>query len=113
MGVLTLARSEGALTMRELGQVEAQLVWLSHIAHVAISEVEMRTLHAPIERDLSLREREVLRWTAAGKTAAEVGRILGISVRTVNFHIAGTLVKFNVGNKTQAVMTAGMLGMLY
>ena len=113
MGILSLARSEEALTARELGNVEAQLVWLSQAAHGAITNVEMRTLHAPTERDLTLREREMLRWTAAGKTAAEIGLILGISVRTVNFHIASTLVKFNVTNKIQAVMTASMLGMLY
>ena len=60
-----------------------------------------------------MREREMLRGTAAGKTAGEIGLILGISVRTVNFRIASTLVKFNVTNKIQAVMTASMLGMLY
>ena len=113
VGILSLARSEEALTARELGKVEAQLVWLSHVAHGAISHVEMRNLRAPTDRDLSPREREILRWTAAGKTAGEIGLILGISVRTVNFHIASTLVKFKVTNKTQAVITAAMLGMLY
>ena len=39
--------------------------------------------------------------------------ILGISEHTVNFHIASLLVKLNVANKTQAVITAVMLGMLY
>jgi LuxR family quorum-sensing system transcriptional regulator SolR len=113
VGILSLARSEDALTESELDKVEARLVWLSHAAHGAISNVEMRTLHAPTERDLSPREREILRWTAAGKTAAEIGLIVGISERTVNFHIASTLTKFNVANKTQAVVTAVMLGMLY
>ena len=83
VGILSLARSEQALTARELGEVEAQLVGQSHAAHGAISHVEMRQLHAPTDRDLSLREREMLRWTAAGKTAGEIGLILGISERTV------------------------------
>jgi LuxR family quorum-sensing system transcriptional regulator SolR len=113
VGILSLARSEEVLTARELGNVEAQLVWLSHTAHGAISHVEMRNLRAPTDPDLSLREREILRWTAAGKTAAEIGLILGIAERTVNFHIASTLGKFKVANKTQAVVTAVMLGMLY
>ena len=50
---------------------------------------------------------------SASKSADEVGRILGISVRAMNFHIAGALVKFNVANRTQAVTTAMTLGMLY
>ena len=56
---------------------------------------------------------EMLRWTAAGKNADGIGLILGISERTVNFLIASALVKLNVANKTQAVITAVMLGMLY
>lgn len=52
----------------------------------------------------------MLRWTAAGKNADGIGLILGISERTVNFLIASALVKLNVANKTQAVITAVMLG---
>ena len=36
---------------------------------------------------LSKREREVLLWCVQGKTSWEIGRILGITERTVNFHI--------------------------
>ena len=36
---------------------------------------------------LSDREREVLSWTAQGKTAGEIGSILSISARTIEWHI--------------------------
>ena len=60
-----------------------------------------------------MREREVMRWTAAGKTAYEVGRILGITTRTVNFHVASVLEKLNVPNKTQAAVKATVLDLMH
>ena len=63
-------------------------------------------------QDLTPREREVLRWTAAGKTSCEIGIILGISARTVNFHVTSILSKLNAVNKTQAVVKAVLLDLL-
>ena len=64
----------------------------------------------PVE--LSERERDVLRWTAAGKTSSETGLILGISARTVNYHMTSILLKLNAVNKTQAVVKAVTLDLL-
>jgi len=59
-----------------------------------------------------LREKEVLRWTAEGKTAYEIGQILQVSERTVNFHINNVVNKLGASNKTQAAVKAATLGML-
>ena len=67
---------------------------------------------AEIAPELTKREREVLCWTAAGKTSFEVGVILGISTRTINFHITAALTKLDATNKTQAVAKAIMLDLL-
>jgi LuxR family transcriptional regulator len=112
-GMLSLARSHDALSDSELWNCEAQLVWLSQAVHGLISNLEMKKFQLGLDQELSHREREVLRWTSAGKTAGEIGIILGISERTVNFHITSTLVKLNSVNKTQAVMIAAMLGLLF
>ncbi len=112
-GMLSLARSHQLITPGELADTEARLIWLSHVAHGLISTSEIKKLVREPEQELSLREQEVLRWTAAGKTAAEIGTILGISERTVTFHITGALVKLNVVNKTQAVAKALLLGLLH
>jgi DNA-binding NarL/FixJ family response regulator len=61
---------------------------------------------------LSERERAILRWTAGGKTSSETAAILGISARTVAYHIANIMFKLDAVNKTQAVAKAVMLDLL-
>jgi LuxR family quorum sensing-dependent transcriptional regulator len=55
---------------------------------------------------LSLREREVLVWVAKGKSAWEIGEILGIGSRTVETHITSVLAKLRAGNRPHAVALA-------
>jgi LuxR family transcriptional regulator len=61
---------------------------------------------------LTNREKEVLRWTAEGKTSAEIAQILGVTERTVNFHLCNSMQKLNVNNKISAAIRAVMLGIL-
>jgi len=55
---------------------------------------------------LTPREREVLTWTAAGKTAWEIGEILNIAKRTVDEHANAAIRKLNTANRTHAVALA-------
>ena len=55
---------------------------------------------------LSEREREVLRWVAAGKTDRDVAEILEISHRTVHKHLQRIYAKLGVETRTAAVMRA-------
>lgn len=55
---------------------------------------------------ITAREREVLTWTAAGKSAWEIGEILKISKRTVDEHIQSTFRKLGAVNRVQAVAIA-------
>ncbi|MGZ3410739.1 MAG: helix-turn-helix domain-containing protein [Xanthobacteraceae bacterium] len=55
---------------------------------------------------LTLREREVLQWTARGKTAWEIGEILHISEGVVRNYIARAMSKLNAVSKAQAVARA-------
>jgi DNA-binding CsgD family transcriptional regulator len=62
---------------------------------------------APAEaRSLTPRELEVLTWAAQGKSAWEIGVILGITKRTVDEHIHTATRKLGAANRTQAVAIA-------
>ncbi|AGK59121.1 transcriptional activator protein [Hyphomicrobium denitrificans 1NES1] len=55
---------------------------------------------------VSARELDCLRWVAAGKSAWEASIILGISERTVRFHLNSAREKLNCITTTQAVAKA-------
>jgi len=61
---------------------------------------------------LTPRELESLRWTMEGKTAWEVGNILGISERTAVLHVNNATHKLGCVNKHQAVLKALRLGFI-
>ena len=62
--------------------------------------------------NLTPREVESLRWTMEGKTAWEVGNILGISERTAVLHVNNAMHKLGCINKHQAVLKALRLGLI-
>ncbi len=61
---------------------------------------------------LTKREREVLEWMKEGKTNWEIGRILGISERTVRFHVGNILMKLQALSRAHAVALALEQGMI-
>lgn len=66
----------------------------------------------PVPPALSQRELEVLRWTAEGKTAWEIGAILTIAERTVRTHQDHIKAKYGVMTVIQAVVKATLDGTL-
>lgn len=60
---------------------------------------------APV-RTLTKRELEVIRWTAQGKTSAEIGQILSLSDHTVNAYMNNAIKKLDCVNRTQLVAKA-------
>jgi len=83
---------------------------------VHAQDAAQRTLlPAPVHKDapsLTPRELEALRWTMEGKTAWEVGGILGISERTAVLHVNNATHKLQCVNKHQAVLKALRLGLI-
>jgi DNA-binding response OmpR family regulator len=62
----------------------------------------------PNNVDLGERELEALTWAARGKTFAEIGQILGVSRRTIEFHLDNARRKLGVPTRTQALIKAAM-----
>lgn len=57
-------------------------------------------------QNLSPRELTVLIWMTHGKTNREIGAMLGVSERTVRFHIGNIFAKLDVTSRSQAVAIA-------
>jgi DNA-binding NarL/FixJ family response regulator len=62
--------------------------------------------------DLNDREVETLTWVARGKTSAEIAKILGLSKRTIDFHIDNARGKLGAATRTEAVMKAADGGLI-
>jgi DNA-binding response OmpR family regulator len=55
---------------------------------------------------LNDREVEILTWVARGKTSAEIAQIIGLTKRTVDFHIDNARGKLGAATRTEAVIKA-------
>ncbi|MDH0303096.1 MULTISPECIES: autoinducer binding domain-containing protein [unclassified Pseudomonas] len=107
---LSVSRPRHAVDRHELYEKGAQVMWLCNTLHAVLSEYHLAKI-SPLPQ-LSERELEVLKWSAAGKTAADVATILSLSTSTVNFHIRSVITKTNAANKAGAIAIAAMRGLL-
>ncbi len=65
-----------------------------------------------IQTPLTGRELQCLAWVSRGKTSWETATILGLSERTVNFHLCNASRKLNVYGRQACVARAIHLGLL-
>jgi DNA-binding CsgD family transcriptional regulator len=96
----------------ELTRVVAHLQLFAVHAQDAAFRILVSPENRPETPSLTPRELEVLRWTMEGKTAWEVGAILGISERTAVMHLSNAARKLDCTTKHQAVVKALRLGLI-
>jgi DNA-binding response OmpR family regulator len=65
-----------------------------------------RTGLSPKLVELNDREVEVLTWVARGKTSVEIAQIVGLTKRTIDFHIDNARAKLGAATRTEAVIKA-------
>ena len=65
------------------------------------------------DSDLSAREQEVLRHLVGGMANKEIANLLGITEATVKCHVSTILMRLNVSDRTQAVVTALQRGLVH
>jgi LuxR family quorum sensing-dependent transcriptional regulator len=80
----------------------AELHLISMYAYARAQQLRRRPGGNPVP--LSPREREALRWAAAGKTDWEIGEILGISESAAHKHVENAKRKYNVPTRVQAIV---------
>ncbi|WP_280325553.1 helix-turn-helix transcriptional regulator [Pseudomonas sp. BN102] len=65
-----------------------------------------------LHEELSLREIEILKWIADGKNGEIIAQLLGITERTVTYHVVNIIQKMDVTNRTAAAVKAVLLGII-
>jgi DNA-binding CsgD family transcriptional regulator len=89
------------------------LEYLGHHLHQALMKTTAYPTHSyDYGNALSPRELSVLNWIKNGKTNWEISRILGVSERTVRFHVENIFAKLDVSSRTHAVALAVENGLL-
>jgi len=96
----------------EVTRMVADLQLFAVHAQDAASRILTPASSSPGRPSLTPRELETLRWTMEGKTAWEVGNLLGISERTAALHVNNATHKLGCVNKHQAVLKALRLGLI-
>jgi DNA-binding CsgD family transcriptional regulator len=83
---------------------------LTYQYRLRLSELNREEPHPTI--DLTSKEIECLRWCREGKTNWEIGEILRISEKTVEFHVSNTIRKLGVNNRISAVVKGIQRGLI-
>lgn len=98
--------SNASAHLRQLGELQL----LATFIHEAQMRLSSRSANAQVH--LTARELDCLRWAAEGKTSWEIGEQLGISERTVIFHLSNGARKLGVIGRRQAIARAMSLQLI-
>ncbi|WOH52627.1 LuxR family transcriptional regulator [Bradyrhizobium sp. sBnM-33] len=103
-----------SLSLRAKHQVPSQR--LTHVYMLSVQywlkycELADQREHEVVS--LTSQELECLRWCKEGKTNWEIGEILNISEKTVEFHLSNGMRKLGAGNRITAVIIAIRRGLI-
>jgi len=113
LGILTFAGKSIPTQSPQAGaRNETFFLWLAQTAHKTLREALISVNDEAIKDVLTLREKDILRWCSEGKTSEETALLMGLSERTVNFHIGNSIKKLSVANKTAATAKAVYLQLI-
>jgi DNA-binding CsgD family transcriptional regulator len=80
--------------------------------NLTVSSRRPITLELPEIQRITDRQLECLTWVQAGKSASDIGGILGLSSRTVEKHLIKLCGHLGVKTRVQAVVRARELGLI-
>ena len=106
-------RIDDAERTRLLG-IQGNVLLLAHYMHALLTtNIIGKGLPAPsLGVSLSPRERECLQLTAKGLSSSQIGAMLGIGQRTVDFHVGNLLSKLGAINRHEAIARAVAKGLI-
>ncbi|WP_200684548.1 helix-turn-helix transcriptional regulator [Paracoccus caeni] len=114
-------RSHGAIMLNPFADAtseEAEFRWLRSHHEIGVLSWVMHMRMATILRRrsnnlLTNRQREVLEWSSAGKTVAEIATILGVTPATIEKHLRLARDALDAGNTAQAILKAHLTHQLF
>ncbi|WP_142847135.1 LuxR family transcriptional regulator [Telmatospirillum sp. J64-1] len=107
MGIGLASSLGNTAPMRHLNKLNV-LATQFHTTYQALVSPPLK----PMAISLTNREREVLEWCAAGKSNSIIGDILGVSEKTIEFHLANIFTKLQVSTRVAAVVKALHFGLI-
>jgi LuxR family quorum sensing-dependent transcriptional regulator len=105
-GLASITSDKDVLTRPTRAALQLSSIYV----HNKLLALRRRMEHDRVQ--LTPREIECLRWAACGKSDWDIGEILGISERTVNFHLENVKRKYGVATRVQVVVAAIRQGTL-
>lgn len=106
-GIFSLSRDKLIdLQGHDLAALIGRGQMFASMLHHAVSRIDLPKLLPECGASLTAREKECLKWAAEGKTAWEIGQIVGITERTTVFHLNNVVQKLGASNKVQAIVRA-------
>jgi DNA-binding CsgD family transcriptional regulator len=81
-------------------------------AYYAVEARRIGIAAPPPAHQLSRRQRECLAWVRQGKSSSMIAEILGLSVQTVDEHLAQACRKLGVRTRTQAAVEASLANLI-
>ncbi len=105
--LVLIAKTHDRLTA-PMRQAAEQLFDVVQSAYRCLGRAHPIIRQGAIDPSLSRRELECLQWLAAGKTLSEAACILGISERTLRFHVNNARDRLGVATTMQAVVAAAL-----
>lgn len=113
LGILSFATGiDDAEARAATRQLSPYVQLLAAHLHEAILRVSGCREEQQLTPQLTRRETECLRWAADGKTSWEIGQLLNMSERTVNFHFNNAAKKLSVVTRQHAVAKAILYGFI-
>lgn len=118
LGMRNLKGNKGSLfslsgrAIKRNARTELILSTLVPHLHYALERVLGQQRKGQPDKPITSREAEVLKWMKCGKSSWDISVILGISERTVNFHIYNVMHKLDVVKRPQAVAAAMARGLI-
>lgn len=112
VGIFTVARASGRIDTTELQSNSMVMTWLTHSIHLSLPKHFSSNILPELATRLTRQEKAVLRWTCEDKSSRQIAEVMGISERTVNFHVRNALAKLKVTSRAAATARAALLGLL-